>query len=156
MTTRTTLVTMSGQGILRLDTLGTAALVLVTIVASVAESDVTDGLNLVVSLLLLAGGCIAFAVGFLKAVGRSRTDDISMAGLFYLTGSAPIVVRRAFLGLWFLQIAVAAVSVVTVHPPFGVLAPLWGIGLIPVWGSRYGVFPPRPVADGPVRRSAPQ
>ncbi len=156
MTTPTTLATMSGQAILRLDAIGTAALVLVTIVASVAEGDVTDGLNLVVSLLLLTGGCIAFAVGFSKAVGRSRTDDISMAGLFYLTGSAPIVVRRAFLGLWFVQIAVGAVSVVTVHPPFGVLAPLWGIGLIAVWGSRYGVFPPRPVADGPGRRSAPQ
>lgn len=152
---RTTLATMRGKAILRIDLVGTVLFVVVTAVASLVESDAADLANLVVSLGLLAGGCVAFAVGFLSAVGRSRTDDINMAGLFYLTASAPVVVRRAFLGLWFLQIAVAAVSVFTVQPPFGVLAPLWGIGLIPVWGARYGVFPPRPRVDGPGRRSAP-
>lgn len=153
--TRTTLATMRGKAILRLDLAGTVLFVAVTAVASLVDRDAADLANLVVSLGLLAGGCVAFAVGFLSAVGRSRTDDINMAGLFYLTGSAPIVVRRALLGLWFVQIGVAALSVFTVQPPFGVLAPLWGIGLIPVWGARYGVFPPRPLPDGPGRRSAP-
>lgn len=132
-----------GIGIVRLDAAGTALLVVATVAASVAENDVTDVLNLAVSGVLFLGGCVAFAVGFLRAVGRSRTEVVDLAGLFYLTGSGPRPVRRALLGLWFLQIGVAAVSVITVAPPFGVMAPVWGIGLLPVWGARYGTFPPR-------------
>ena len=27
---------------------------------------------------------------------------------------------------------------------FGILAPMFGLGLMGVWGGRYGEFPPRP------------
>ncbi len=147
---------MAGGGIVRLDAVGTAVLVLVTIVASFWEGTATDLLNLVVSGALFLGGCAAFTVGFFRAVGRSRTEVVDLAGLFYLTGSAPRVARRSLLGLWFLQITTAAASVVAVQPPFGVMAPVWGIGLLAVWGSRHGSFPVRPLHDGPGRRSAPQ
>ena len=134
---------MVGRDVLRLDVAGTVALAAVTVLASLWTSDAANVANLVVSAVLFVGGCVAFMVGFLRAVDRSRTEVVDLAGLFYLTGSAPQPVRRAFLGLWFAQIAIATVSVFTIDPPFGVMAPLWGIGLLAVWGGRHGQFPAR-------------
>jgi hypothetical protein len=113
------------------------------VAASVAESNATDLLNLAVSGVLFVGGCVAFALGFVRAAGRSRTEVVDLAGLFYLTGSAPQQVRRILLGLWFAQIAIATVSVITVQPPFGVMAPVGGIGILTLWSSRHATFPPR-------------
>lgn len=145
-----------GAGIICLDGLGTAAFVAVTAVAAAWRRDAADLASLAVSGVLFVGGCVAFTVGFLRAVGRSRTEDVDIAGVVYLTGSAPRPVRRALLGLWFLQIGVATASVFAVQPPFGVMAPMWGIGLITVWASQHGTFPPRPAEDRLGRRSAPQ
>ncbi len=135
----------AGAGIARLDLAGTVVFAVITLVTSLFPGTVTDVANLVVSLALLLGGCVAFAVGFLRAVGRSEKEVVDLAGLFYLTGSGPQAVRRRLLGLWFVQIAIAVISVFTVEPPFGVLATVWGIGLIPVWAARHGSFPPRPL-----------
>ncbi len=129
--------------IVRADAAGTLALVVVTAGASVVDGGAASAANLVVSTLLFLGGCVAFGVGFVKAAGRSRTEAIDLAGLFYLTGSAPREVRRVMLGLWFVQIAAATVSVVTVRPPFGVMAPVWGIGLLTLWSGYHGAFPKR-------------
>lgn len=134
---------VAGPGIVRADLIGTAALVLVTLVASLVENDVTDLANLVVSGVLFLGGCVAFAMGFLRAAGRSRIEVVDLAGLFYLTGSAPRRARRTLLGLWFAQIAVATASVFTIAPPFGVMAPVWGIGILTLWSSRHATFPAR-------------
>ena len=70
-------------------------------------------------------------------------EAIDLAGLFYLTGSAPTEARRAFLGLWFAQIAIAAAAIPLTDPPFAVMAPVWGIGLITWWASAHATFPPR-------------
>ena len=134
--------------IIRVDAMGTVVFLLATLLASVATSGWTGALNFAVSGVLFLGGCVAFAVGFLKAVNRSRTEVIDLAGLFYLTGAAGREPRRAMLGLWFVQIAAATVSVFTVSPPWGVMAPVWGIGLLTLWSARHGRFPERP----PVRR----
>lgn len=130
--------------IIRIDAAGTLALVVVTALASVVTSGTTGALNLAVSLMLFLGGCGAFAVGFLQAVNRSRTEVVDLAGLFYLTGAAAAEPRRVLLGLWFVQIAVATLSVVTVSPPWGVMAPVWGIGFLTLWSARHGRFPERP------------
>jgi hypothetical protein len=142
-----------GRGIIRLDLVGTIAFALVTLVGSVSETAAADLANLVVSAVLFVGGCVAFGVGFVLAAGRSRTEVVDLAGLFYLTGSGPPRARRPLLGLWFAQIAVAVASVFTLQPPFGVMAPVWGIGLITVWGSRHGRFPGRTAEE--LRRTGP-
>lgn len=146
----------TGSWIITLDAVGTAALVLATALAAVAEGRATDLVNLAVSSVLFLGGCVAFGYGFLKAAGRSRAEVVDLAGLFYLTGSGPTDVRRKLLGLWFAQIAVATASVAVVRPPFGVMAPVWGIGLISVWGARHGAFPARDHGGDRRRGSAPQ
>lgn len=145
-----------GRTLIRLDALGTALFVAVSLVASLTDADAVQVANLAVSGILFLAGSVAFTVGFLRAAGRSRTEDVDIAGVVYLTGSAPRPVRRLLLGLWFVQIGVAAATVFTVAPPFGVMAPVWGIGLITAWGARYGAFPPKPPEDRFGRRSAPQ
>lgn len=151
----TTLATMSGRPIVLIDAVGTGALLATMAAVAIWPGRATEGAYLAVTLVLFLGGSIAFAVGFLGAVGRSRNEVVDMAGLFYLTGSAPRVVRRLLLGLWYLQIAALAVSL-AIAPPFGVMAGVWGIGLLPVWGARHGTFPARPPSERPGRRSAPQ
>lgn len=145
-----------GRPLVVLDVVGTALFAVVSLVASLSDQDAVQVANLAVSGVLFLGGSVAFTVGFLRAAARSRTEDVDIAGVVYLTGSAPRSSRRLFLGLWFAQIGVAAATVFTVAPPFGVMAPVWGIGLITAWGARYGAFPPRPVEDRLGRRSAPQ
>ncbi len=105
------------------------------------------GPHVVVCSLLLLGGVAAVGVAFLRAIGRSRTELVDVAGLFLLLGSAPRRTRRSLWG------AVAASTVVGVAAAaarpytslaFGVLAPLWAYGLAVLWNARYGAFPDRP------------
>ena len=133
----------AGLPIVRADQIGTVALAVATLLASVVAAAAAQAAYLVVCSVLFVGGCVAFAVGFLRAAGRSRTEVIDLAGLFYLTGAAPRPVRRMLLGLWFAQIAVATASVAVTHPPFAVMAPIWGIGVLTLWSSRHGSFPSR-------------
>lgn len=146
----------AGRGLVVVDLIGTVALVLVTILAALVDADLAVAANLAVSGVLFVGGCVAFAIGFLRAAARSRTEVVDLAGLFYLTGSAPRRTRRTLLGLWFVQIGVVTVTVTAIDPPFGVMAPVWGIGVLTAWGARHGTFPSRPAPGGPGRRSAPE
>lgn len=134
---------IEGRSLLLVDAVGTGALALVTVVSALTDAGAVQIVNLAVAAILFIGGCVGFAVGFLRAVGRSRTETVDLAALFYLTGSAPTEARRAFLGLWFAQIAIAAVAIPLTDPPFAVMAPVWGIGIITAWAAAHATFPPR-------------
>jgi hypothetical protein len=134
---------MPGRRLLVADAVGTVALLAVTIASALSEVTAVAAAGLVVASVLFVGGCATFAVGFLRALGRSRDEEIDLAGLFYLTGSAPADVRRAFLRIWFAQMAVAVAAIVVSRPPFAVMAPVWGVGLITLWASRFATFGPR-------------
>jgi hypothetical protein len=94
---------------------------------------------------LVAIGTFAYAFG----VGIARTargDNVAVANLFFLQGSAPRGVRREFAAL---LVTCMIVTVATAAwEPFGVLVPMLPIGLAGVWAARYGIFPPRPVIGG--------
>ena len=134
---------IEGRGLLVADLLGTAALAVVTLLLAVSDADAVVVLGLAVAGALFLGGTVAWSIGFLRAVGRSREEQIDLAGLFYLTGSAPPETRTWFLRTWFAQMAIAAGAVAVSRPPFAVMAPVWGIGLITWWASRHATFPPR-------------
>ena len=134
-----------GRSLLVADLVGTVALAVVTLADALTHAKAVQIVGLLVVAVLFVGGCVGFTVGFLRAVGRSRTEQVDLAALFYLTGSAPAEVRRAFLGLWFAQMAIATASVFVTHPPFAVMAVIWGIGLITWWASAHATFPPRDV-----------
>ena len=87
-------------------------------------------------------------VAFPRAVGRSRVDDVSVSGLFFLMGG--VAPRAVTVHLWasFCAEVTAAVATAAARVnsslAFGILAPVYGLSLMALWGARHGTFPPRP------------
>lgn len=105
-----------------------------------------------VSLVLFVVGTVAFLAAYLVALGRSRADVISVAGLFFLSdGSAPRHVRRWFTASLAVQVVVA-LATASMRPytslAYGVLVPVFGLGMAGLWGARHGTFPPRREVGG--------
>lgn len=151
-----TVAEMDGKALLRLDVAATVLLLAATVVASVCDADAAALANLAVSTVLFLGTCGLFAVGFFLAAARSRDDDLHLSGLFYLSLVAPDAVRKAFMRLWFAQMAIGAASIGFVAPPFGVMATMFGVFVNMVWSARYGSFRPHEAEGTNRRRSAPQ
>ena len=88
----------------------------------------------------------AYALG----VSRSRTELITIPGAVpprrrrraRARRAGPCASRRP------IEI-VAVVAAASIRPysevAFGILAPMFGLGLMGLWGGRYGEFPPRPL-----------
>lgn len=135
-----------GAGLLNLTFLGTGAVVVTSAVAALTP----DGFGLahaVVSCALFAVGTGALLWAYALGVARSRTEQISIGGLFFLAeGTAPPEVRRAFRVALAVEI-VAVVAAASIRPytvvAFGILAPVFGLGLMGMWAGRHGTFPPR-------------
>jgi hypothetical protein len=146
---------VSATRILQVATWSTVVLA-VSAAAAVAFPDTLAVPYAVVGVLYFAAGFVAFVWSYAVAVGRSRTDELSVAGIYFLAGSAPKPVKRRLLGAVAAQ-SVIAVGAAAVRPftavAFGVLAPLLALGLTGLWGARYGTFPERDDPRG--RRPAP-
>lgn len=147
----------AGAGLIAASFAGTGALGVTAIAAAIAPRTL-DVPALVVALAMFFTGTGAFAWAYVIAIGRSRTEDIAVGGVYGLAGgSTPAPVRLKLLGSLAAEVALAVVTA-AVRPytslSFGILAPMWGLGIAGVWGARHGGFPPRP-AD-PRRRAARQ
>jgi len=100
--------------------------------------------------VLFVFGCVVFLWAYAVAVARSRTDAIGIGGLYFLAGSAPK--EPAFrLRLSFAVEVVVAIVSSSIRPftpmAFGFLVPVYGLGMMGLWGARYGTFEPRAVND---------
>jgi hypothetical protein len=96
-------------------------------------------------------GCVVFLWAYAIAVARSRTDAIGIGGLYFLADSAPR--EPAFrLRLSFGVEVVAAIVSASIRPftpmAFGFLVPVYGLGMMGLWGARHGTFEPRHVESG--------
>ena len=136
---------VEGSGLVRVSWAGTIVFTAATILALIAE-----GLRVVavgVSVILFAAGIASFLWAYGIAVGRSRTDSIGIGGLYFLAGdSAPPIVRRQLLGSLAAQTVVGIVAAAArpyTSLAFGVLVPMFGLGLSGLWGARHGTFGPR-------------
>lgn len=119
----------------------------VVAVAATVYPDTFSTATVAVDVVLLVAGCVAFAVAYMGAIRRSRTDAIGIGGLFFLAGGcAPAPVRRSLLGALALQVAVALATAAArpyTNLAAGVLVPVFGVALCGLWASRYGIFEPR-------------
>lgn len=101
----------------------------------------------VVSLALLALGCAAMLWAFQRALQRSRYELIGVGGLYFLAGCAPRSVRFSMMAALAVEVVVA-LAAASVRPftasAFGILVPVYALGLSGAWGARHGTFPPRP------------
>ena len=142
-------VTIEGGGIINLAWAGAAAF-LVTALAATIDPDLFGYVSTGVALGLFGVGCAVFLWAYALAVARSRTDLIGIGGLYFLQGTAPKVVAfRLRLALALEVVGAIASSAIRPYTSlaFGVLVPVFGLGLCGLWGARYGVFAPRPVKD---------
>lgn len=144
-----------GTRIVEFDLVGTAVFVVALAVAVPLRSHrFAQFLIGGVSMFLFAIGVITTLWAYTHALERSRTEEVGVANLYLLTGAtAPPRVKRAMTGALVLQmvaaIAGAWVGVVGLDKgdlnalAFGVLVPMFGIGVNGVWAARHGSYGPR-------------
>jgi hypothetical protein len=139
-----------GRGILVFGWVANALFAVTAVPAAITSEDVLVGVAIGTALLLFFVAIGAFTYAFAVAVARStRGDNVAVANLFFLQGSAPRPVQRRFLVLFIVCLLIAVGT--AAWEPFGVLVPMLPIGLAGVWAARHGTFPPRPPA-APRRR----
>lgn len=135
-----------GGGILNMSFAGTGALV-GTSLAGAVDPGTFRYVHAVLAGILFLVGTGALLWGYALGVSRSRTLVVTLPGLFFLGGgSAPPDVRRRFrlaLAVQVVAVVVAALLRPDTEMAFGVLAPLFGLGLMAMWGGRHGLFSPR-------------
>jgi hypothetical protein len=130
-----------GRGIIGFGWAANAAFV-VTAVPAAAGVDAFEGVGIVVALVLFAVGMGAFVYSFVVAAARSANgENVAVANLYFLQGSAPRGVQRQFVAMFSVCLLIAMGTVV--WAPFGFLVPMLPLGLAGVWAARYGTFPPR-------------
>ena len=134
----------NGDGIVKASWIGTTALGVTTALATAVKA--VQPIALATSLALFLAGTVAFFIAFVKAVDRSRTEEIGVMNLFFLDHSAPKPVKRNLLASLTVQAAVATTAA-AIRPntavAFAVLAPIYGLSLAGLWAARHGTFPPR-------------
>ena len=146
------------NSIVRFNFVLTAVFVVVTALAVIIFSPALRSMVAVVDLVLFAIGVATFIWGYFSAVQRSRSDEISVAGLFLLIDKvAPKSIMRAMNAALAIQIIVGLAGAIirgsTNGKPgstlaFGVLVPLLGLGLNGLWASKHGSFGARTLPGG--------
>ncbi len=105
----------------------------------------------IVALALFAAGCVAFARAYVVAVRRSRNERVSTLSAFLQMPGASPALRAEFRIATGLQFAVGLTGA-ALRPfgvlAFGILAGVYGLGFIGLWGASFGVFPPRSTPAG--------
>lgn len=124
--------------------LGTALFTAAALVGVAAPDPLAVSIG-VLDLLLFVLGVLAFVRTLLTAARRSRTEELSVAGIWFLQGSAPKDIQAWLLGSLALQVVVGIGTAMARPDPlaFGTLVPVFGLGLAGLWAVRSGAFPPR-------------
>jgi len=145
------------KNLLRANVALTGIFLVATLVAAVVFTPATRAFGVIVDLALFSLGVAAFIWGYFTAVQRSRTDEISVAALYFLTGQvASIDARRIMNGCLVAQLVIGLGGAIARSSTdgqagstlaFGVLVPLLGLGLNGLWASRFGTFTPRDQSD---------
>ena len=148
----------TGGRIVVADQFGTAVFIVTAVLAAVFFTTALQWIGAITALGLFAVGVFCFLWSYLQAVQRSRTDEISVASLYFLTGTAtPAIVKRQMLGLLAVQVVTATATTLSrLEGPdgepgsslaVGFLVPMFGFGLNGLWAATRGSFPPRRRAD---------
>lgn len=151
--------------LVRTNLVGTALFVVTLAVAVPLRSErVGQVLIAVVSLVLFAVGIATSLWAYTTALERSRVEEVGVANLFLLTGNtAPKPVKRAMSTALAVQVVAAlvgaSIGVAGLQESdlnalaFGVLVPMFGIGMNGTWAARYGSYGPRVNASTPSGRN---
>lgn len=135
---------MTSDRIVQVAVVGAAAHLVATVLAVLA----TDELGVVVAVVagvLFVIGMAAFLRTMVRVAGRSRREELSVGGIWFLT-TAPVTIKRTLLGVLVLEV-VAGIAGASIRPysvlAFGVFGPVHGLGMCGLWSAEHGTFPPR-------------
>ena len=123
------------------------ALFALTIVPDTAGLHAFDGVSAGVALtcflVSLPLWLYAFGLGVMR---NARGENVGVGNLFFLTGSAPVHVRRQLMGVLVLSVLLAGATAWA--NAFAVLEPMLPFALAGLWGARHGEFAARDAAAG--------
>jgi hypothetical protein len=141
--------------VIRLDLAGTAAfLAALSVAVPLRTHRFAQFLIGGVSMVLFAIGVTTTLWAYTRALDRSRVEEVGVANLYLLTSeTAPRLVKRLMSAALTIQIVAAIagawIGVVGLDKgqlnalAFGVLVPMFGIGMNGVWAARHGSYGPR-------------
>jgi hypothetical protein len=140
----------AAEPLLQIDAVATAMLVISLAIGS-PQAGVLRGIAAVVSLAMFVAGLVVYVVAFVAGAHRSRTHELGIGSWFFLAGSAPKSIARWFRLLLAAQ-SVAGITAASIAPftpvAFGVLAPIFGLSIMGLWGARHGTFARRVLRPG--------
>ena len=158
---------MPGSFLIKCNLAFTTVFVAMSIIAAVTFTAPWKTIGVAVSLGCFSVGIVAFLWGYWTAVQRSRTDNISVAALYFLVDKcAPQSISRLMNGTLGVQVVVGVATAISRTTTdgrtgstlaFGVLAPMMGLGLNGLWGATHGTFTPRQIdnsAEVPLQEPA--
>jgi hypothetical protein len=144
--------------LVRADIAGTAAFAAALAVAVPLRSHRSGQFLIgIVSVVLFAIGIVTSLWAYAAALERSRVEEVGVANLYLLTGNtASKPVKRSMTLALATQVTLALVGAIIgvaglkgheVNAlAFGVLVPMFGIGMNGAWAARYGSYGPRVTA----------
>lgn len=144
---------------MRVNQVGTAAFVVTALAAAVTFSGPLKVLGVVVALVLFAIGIWTFLWGYWSAVQRSRVDEIAVTQLYFLAGDVVDRTTKRWM-MWLLAVqCVVGLATALARPStdgspgstlaFGILVPMFGLGLNGLLSAHHGTFDPRAVPEVP-------
>lgn len=140
---------------LRADVIGTLLFAVAAAVAiPLRQHRPAQVVYIAVSMVLFASGAVGCLLAYVRALERSRIDEIGVANLFLLTGpTAPKQIKRTMSAMLAIQVLVGlaggifgAVGLEDTQVnalAFGILVPMFGLALNGLWSVRLGQFGPR-------------
>ncbi len=129
----------------RMNVVVTIGQLIAVVVAFFGSDAVRNVVALGCSVVFVVGAAL-FAWAFTIAAGRSRQEDVTVAGAFFLAGSIEAPDRRWAFGLLTAQSLIGLAGAVAdpyTTMAFGILVPMFGLGVIAFLGSAHGAFPQR-------------
>lgn len=120
----------------------TASQLVAVTIAYFGPDTVRNTVALACSAVFVAGAAL-FTWAFTIAAGRSRTEDLTVAGAFFLAGSIGKPERRWAFGFLLAQTIIGFAGAIAdpyTTMAFGVLVPMFGLGVIAFLGSAHGAF----------------
>lgn len=133
----------AAERILRVDVWATGIFVVVAVLAAIVPRPMLV-LAVPLELVLFVAGSAAFLWAYAVAVSRSQYEVVTMGGVFFpgndvIPARAVRILRLALAVQVVVAIAVAAARPFTAAA-FAVLVPMLGLGLMALYGARFGRF----------------
>lgn len=126
----------------RLDTFVTVGQLVAVTIAFFGSDAIRNVVAIGCSIVFVAGAAL-FSWAFTIAAGRSRLEDVTVAGAFFLAGAIEAADSRWAYGLLLAQTLIGIVGAAAdpyTTMAFGILVPMFGLGVIAFLGSAHGAF----------------